>query len=393
MYFISLYISVFVLFLCTLAPQASLVLALERSVNVDVSAQWPRYEGSFAAEISEFLSLESPHLFWKYTNKLYELEDTSQTVAFETAQDLLPQPLHTLLDTVLGLSVYAPTVEFFRALSSEFVSNDKGEERSPCGADAWAVVYPGRHIICNPSELSDAISSAKSATASNDSNSESSMLVDVTAGHTAIDTAWDHTRTSSKLKGASKQHAVVYGSLGSKSFCMLHQVVLKAQEKDVSLQYSARHAFPNQRNLQANTTRLQGFGVYLDIKNMEYKNVDDTEDNSIDSDSVNRENLAESFPEGEDSAGVLKKEPSIDLLDMAFLKDELIETDKRNKQILDQADTAAEEGDITHMKLWKMKDLGVQTVHTILNSEVSIRVLYYFLLYEIDFFLYKFYCF
>ena len=74
------------------------------------------------------------------------------------------------------------------------------------------------------------------------------------------------------------------------------------------------------------------------------------------------------------------------MLDMAFLKDELIETDKRNKQILDQADAAAEEGDITHMKLWKMKDLGVQTVHTILNSEVSIRVLYYFLLYEIDFF-------
>ena len=58
---------------------------------------------------------------------------------------------------------------------------------------------------------------------------------------------------------------------------------------------------------------------------------------------------------------------------------ELSELDDRNQRLLSKAagggggdeDEDEDEGaDISHMKLWRMKDLGVQTVHSILRSEV-----------------------
>ena len=381
---------VIVYFLGISLQESSLVAGLERSVNVDVSAQWPRYQGSFAAEISEFLAEESPDLFWDDVQQLCELPEASQTAALETAQALLPPSLHTLLDTVVGLSVYAPAVEFFRALSMDFYESsttnangdhDDIEGHGPCGTHAWAVIYPGRYILCDSSELLSTL------TRRSDSNS----IFDVTSGHAPTDIAWDHQWSSSRgaSRATGKQHIVVYGTLGSKSFCNLHQTILSAidstdnKNEDLlktshtvhatqPLFYSVRHAFPDNRHLEANITHLQGFGVFLDIKNMEYKNVDDADgDGSSSNGSIDQDQ----FPVGEDIAGVvlstlLEIDPSVDMLDMALLKDELKELDKGNRRILGD-DTHGEELDITQMKVWKMKDLGVQCVHSVLNSEVS----------------------
>ena len=73
--------------------------------------------------------------------------------------------------------------------------------------------------------------------------------------------------------------------------------------------------------------------------------------------------------------------PSIDARDLAFLREELSELDDRNQRLLSKAagggdeDEDEDEGaDISHMKLWRMKDLGVQTVHSILRSEVRAGV-------------------
>ena len=51
-----------------------------------------------------------------------------------------------------------------------------------------------------------------------------------------------------------------------------------------------------------------------------------------------------------------------------MLRDELTELEKKEKALSGNGETLQ---DISQMKLWKMKDLGVQSVHSILNSDVS----------------------
>ena len=79
----------------------------------------------------------------------------------------------------------------------------------------------------------------------------------------------------------------VYGVLGSSSFCNLHNQIIKNEYlKNGNTKYIFRHAYPGFVNSTINTINhnkkysLQGYGVFLDIKNMEYKNVDDSSESS-----------------------------------------------------------------------------------------------------------------
>ena len=360
-------------------------VAIARVVHVDVNAPWARYDASFTAEISEFLAHESPELFWKYTNSLCahpSVDDVDHTVAFNTAQSLLAPALHPLLDTVLGLSVYAPTVQFFQSIASNFSpennSNASTSAGNPCDGNAWAVVYPGRRIACNVQTLN-----AHMIKSSSGDEEVEGLLQDVTYGHSSDGASWDHTfgvATSASLqKQGSEVHVVVYGAIGSSSFCALHAVASSASSTtadavssaSIVSTYAVRHAFPGMLP-KANSTRLQGFGVFLDIKNMEYKNVDDSSTSVAKEETSSQQTETEeitiaSFPEGEQVAGVIlstiiANNPDVDLHDMSVLRDDLIEVALEGGE--------DEDGDMSHMKLWRMKDLGVQTVHSILKSEV-----------------------
>ena len=219
----------YVLLLFVAAWSTQCLIARARQVNVDVSAPWPRYQGSFTAEISEFLAHENPDYFWKYTELLcqtpypdnyeaFRIEGNSDrqaiiTAAFNAAQSLIPQELHTLMDTVLGLSVYSPTVQFFQTLAESFVqsNNDDQDMRftHPCGDKAWAVVYPGGHIACDVENLNTLMSDSVAL----------SGIQDVTYGHSADGCAWDHRWAPAEH---AKMHIVVYGAMGTASFCALH---------------------------------------------------------------------------------------------------------------------------------------------------------------------------
>jgi hypothetical protein len=373
---------------------------IARVVNIDVSAPWARYEASFAAEISEFLAHEDPELFWKYTDLLcaHPLQgDDDESLAFSTAQALLPPALHPLLDTVLGLSVYAPTVQFFHNLASSFVVNQK----HPCGTDAWAVIYPGRTVVCSVAELQDLLASV-SKSGIQEGEGGKMQKQDVTFGHSHHDgTSWDHKYDIRSSVGSEvlkqKVHVVLYGVIGSSSFCSMHSAITASKSTNVAdnvnasgvdlasvvSEYSARHAFPGMA-VTSNSTRLQGFGVFLDIKNMEYKSVDDAktaEGGASDPKSSAAITLAD-FPEGEEIAGVnlatiIRNNPELDLQDLSLLKEELLEIEQANAALAKQAAGAGGpitdiSEDISHMKLWKMKDLGVQTTYSILHSEVSL---------------------
>lgn len=89
------------------------------------------------------------------------------------------------------------------------------------------------------------------------------------------------------------EHVYLYGIPGSSSFCALYDTLTHGPLKAVSSEeasgtvhsigsFAVRPALSllqASRDTSASTaTRLQGYGVFLDIKNMEYKNVDTDED-------------------------------------------------------------------------------------------------------------------
>lgn len=233
---------------------------VSRNVFIDVKTPWPRYTTTFIAEISEFLFEQSPHDFWTYTDAvclhskvvddaiLTGSQDSAadlQSISFELGTTIAPQPMHSLMDTLLGLGAYAPAVRFYEAMSETL--------GDPC--DGGSFVYVGSDVICDISSLKSLVTKAETHASKTHSNE-----------------AWDHIYPGSEAF-LSSVPAILYGSLGTSSFCTFHEV-LKDLAKAGKIRYSFRHAFPGMKAI-ANTTSIQGFGVFLDIKNMEYKNVDD----------------------------------------------------------------------------------------------------------------------
>lgn len=81
---------------------------------------------------------------------------------------------------------------------------------------------------------------------------------------------WDHVFSRSTT---TARKVILYGSIGTKNFCAFHAHLSRdAQSQEYT--YAVRHAFPGEVPVSA-TSELRGFGVFLDIKNMEYKAVDD----------------------------------------------------------------------------------------------------------------------
>jgi hypothetical protein len=351
-------------------------------VSVDVKAPWSRFAGSFAAEVSEFLAEESDAMFWKYVDvmcvKSGDIEALSgdidasssyQALAFEAAAGILPKSSHALMNTVIGLNSYAPAVQFFHNMASPF-----GE---PCDDKAFVVSYPGGDVSCSVEEAMDKAAKGHGG--------------DMDISHfSGTSYEWDHLYSSSRSSGDDgdsdsepgasasgsgeqrQQHLVLYGSLGSASFCTLHTQLAAAADKAVhaSIKYSARHAFPGQKPLST-STRLQGYGVFLDIKNMEYKNVDDKKDSSSDaSDGAAGATIDDEIDEllpvvdGEEIAGVnLAKlaaaRPELSKQQLSTLKGELLQVEEL---------AATQDEDV---KVWKMKDLGLQTAYSVVHNKVS----------------------
>lgn len=68
--------------------------------------------------------------------------------------------------------------------------------------------------------------------------------------------------------------AILYGVAGSPAMMGFHRV-LKAASDTGTLRYVFRHALPSGSGDET-ITPLQGYGVVLDVKNMEYLNYDST---------------------------------------------------------------------------------------------------------------------
>lgn len=361
-----------------------LTAASGRSVTVDVKAPWAQHPLSFLPELSEYVFDESPQSFWKYVDAVCEHQSevdgilselaansTShsadhlseqvadlQSAATTIASALTPAPMHTLMNTMIGLGHYLPSLRFYATLGERFA----GRAEDQCDAGAFAVVQPGETIVCaNTQDLPALLSTTIT---------EAIVLDESIGGPGSAE--WDHVypvlerTTAAAISRAAAKKAVLYGLVGSSSFCSLHKSLASAVESGQLSHYSARHFLPAVANQQSTFagTQLQGYGVFLDIKNMEYKNVDDSTSNNAKASTQSEAdksaadwdtlglNFAKVFEHVPQSAHLERSQEEL----VAMMREQLMQA---------HAESSGSEGATGAMKVWKMHDLGLQTLQLV----------------------------
>lgn len=353
-----------------------------RNVFIDVKSQnWHSYPVSFVSELSEFISEQSQLSYWNFidrmcqhsdiidsvinnsinnndidingehinidsSNNLHDSIAELQTLSYEIATSILPKSLHAIMDTSIGLGTYLPTIKFYQTLSEPY--------GNPCNGSSYIVTFPSGEISCSTSSVSI-------------HGNNNKQHPDLVTG------AWEHNYENDKMNDLlidknELPHIILYGSIGSSSYCLLHNQ-LSQQYNNNLINYSSRHAYPGMIPI-SNEVRLQGYGVFLDIKNMEYKNVDDRKksdsDDNIDTASKEEQVVAASFPENEEIMGIIFSKVYERYANYGG------ELTMLREQVIKKA--AEEVGSGTEMKVWKMKDLGLQSLQSIIlqsNKHVS----------------------
>ena len=329
--------------------------AIARTVTVAVDASWTHHPAAYLLELAEFMHDQSPKSFWQYVDVMCSSHaavvdkvisssaDSTWTSAAHNAgmmvaTGIVDESMHPLMETMVGMGYYSPAVQFYSSLSEPF--------GNPCQGGAFAVVYPSEEVICTTEQLSTLASATSGKRDIGDVDSESRI--------------WDHiyppvmTSTPDASDGGNVPKVVLYGVLGSSSFCSLHRAAVSRMQQG-NLRYSARHAFPGSSSRLSDNSvsgagagtstgqqRLQGYGVFLDLKNMEYKNIDDSDDAGSAGGSASANAAEKGAAEEKESAGSSDGE---------------------------KAGGAAAEVSVDELpEVKKIKDLGLQTLASVLRA-------------------------
>ncbi|KAG9400917.1 UDP-glucose:glycoprotein glucosyltransferase 2 [Aphanomyces cochlioides] len=223
-------------------------------------------------ETSEFLSQEDPKLFYSYIDavqmRFQAIRDKDAVnytrIALEAAGDVLPDQssVARMLPFVLETRAYSPAVEMFNQLAIESAYKSCPNQT----VEAWAIIYReigcADYIICDIKEFTDAMLEKRP---------EDEQSTCAASGQHDFQFHVDHVYPSLKLRGSTQ--VIVYGAVTTPAFQAFHSKFLPlAVSGDIG--YIVRHA------PQGNTlpVLVQGYGVSLNIKNMEYKTIDDSKE-------------------------------------------------------------------------------------------------------------------
>ncbi|KAJ0398244.1 hypothetical protein P43SY_000344 [Pythium insidiosum] len=334
-----------------------------RGLAVNLTASWPSSRFYPLLEASEFLAEENPQWFWRYVDALEpharEIErkrddvDALTQLAVDVAQEIAPQTT-SILELSLSTRTYSVKVEMFRQLAL-----DSGVR--PCGpdADAWAVFYREKQcavtVACSAEELKRSVELLADA---EDNNSAETC---VAAGQ--HDVELDRVDHKFPQPMRLKTTAILYGLIGSPSFYSFHHE-LKDLASAQRLEYIMRH-YPKDSDLE---TLLQGYGVSLDIKNMEYKTIDDSKkvgdedsENEADVDGESHDDDDDDPTSDEDVDGVffstlIKEHESISA-ELKGFRDQLVKQHDQQEEI----------------KAWQLKDIGLSATREILDAKSPLK--------------------
>ena len=152
-------------------------------------------------------------------------------------------------------------------------------------------------------------------------------------------------------KSSNKAILILYGLIGSDSFSQFHKKILSLKG---SFEYILRHKFPPIKSLDdRNRIGLSGYGVELDIKNLEYKNKDDAK--------LNKKDIKES----KNTYG--KKEDSLN----GFIFDKLKQLNPTiNEKLIEFKNHLFESTlELAPLKAWQMQDLSLQAAQRIIEAD------------------------
>eukprot|EP00752_Nemacystus_decipiens_P014373 g12785.t1 len=326
-----------------------------------------------------------------------------------------------LLEVALSARSHAAAVESHRVLAAPTRSACSQGASAPPSPSAWVVLLPSGDVVCSPEDLdlspspsssSETCSAAAAGVGTDTGAAEaqdcrargpptpaSGAAGDGPAGSGISPggtLAFDHVYASridggdggsSSGSGTGNGNgsggdagpmttAILYGVVGSPTMMRFHRV-LKAAAEAGTVTYAFRHALPyggegmetEATAMTAITTPLQGYGVVLDVKNMEYQSFDssDSEDEGGDKrgedDASSAADDVLSIVEGEEVGGVV-------FSTVAARRPEL----KRELGILRQAllleeQAAAGDDGSEELKVWNMGDLGLQALQSVAAAE------------------------
>ncbi|CAI5701879.1 unnamed protein product [Peronospora effusa] len=351
--------------LAALVATVQLSVTSARGVHVNLTASWPSSPFFPLLETSEFLAEENPLYFWKfvdelstrtsYVNDIRNDVDALGALAVFIAESIAPGSKN-ILELMLATRAYSVKVEMFRQLALD-------SKARLCGADVdtWAVFYQEpqcvESVACSVNELEAILHGNKQ---------QETHEVCVAAGSNDVELQVDHKYphiASSTVK--TPMSVILYGLVGTEKFYAFHTNLAKKAKKD-EIQYMVRH-YPRDSPLD---TLLQGYGVALDIKNMEYKTFDDSkktgEENAVGDDKGDEEeNEEEEDIEDEEVGGFLFKP--------LMARHKAIADDL--KQFYDILVKKADGDQEQELKAWHLKDVGVSAARAIVDAKNPLKML------------------
>jgi UDP-glucose:glycoprotein glucosyltransferase len=307
-----------------------------KTVKIGVQASWA--SAPIALEASEFFAEADANLFWEYIEVLNALKNPAdESAALESAQEMSKAKMSTLQSQLLSFAIsvrqFSPRVEMMRQLALM----DVPESSKSTDMKSFAVLDDVAYTL--PRQIETAVSAWRPGKTT-----------------TYIQTDADHLYRTNVAEDVPT--VILYANIVAPEFQDFHsQLKLLADSRKI--RYVLRHFV--QQTTDQKPVEMNGFGVEMAIKNMEYKAVDDREVKD-----GNKE-------EGGDSA--TEKIDDTDIQGFQFGK--LI---KRHAAVAEKLKVLRQEllnDDVTDkpLKVWELKNLGVQVLQRILAAPDPLRTL------------------
>jgi hypothetical protein len=276
---------------------ADVSLGIHRELETRVAAHaWPTTIDSVYCEAWAYHAARGRTSGQEWLQNIVQNVTTSTTndYAVALASVLQASPLSSssdsttsraLLTLSLSLRAYSPLCELQRTLARKTLLQTR--HLASFSHDAFVVVYPAGHVIVDNVHaiLSHPLSLVHSRQNDTDPNDDFKNLTDSLLLPDEI--VWGPAlETSNTL-------VILYANLGTPTFGQIYPALVQANVSFVIRHLGAVHYEEQPTTAQA--TYLQGYGVRLDIRNVEYKVFDDRINKQLEEATVPPTNSSESW--------------------------------------------------------------------------------------------------
>lgn len=298
-----------------------------------VLAGWNASRGDELAEASEFVAGESDASFWGFADAAFARLTASPPAsdlecALAVAEPLLSPLDRRLLKLSLAVRAFAPAVELHRQLASAHVGEGAA---APCVAtgEAFAVVHGT--VACTVADVSAALAAG------------------VDGEPTVYE--FDHVRAAPTSPPGTPV-VILYGTMGDAASLSWYEAMTRLTAAG-DVRFVWRHV--RRAAAAARPVVLQGYGCELDIKNMEYKALDDRPPGGTGASAAGRATMgAAARVAGIDFDTLRRRRPehsdALDALRKGLEKDAAV-------------------APVDDVKVWDMKDLGMQAVGHVIGGD------------------------